>query len=67
MVGSMRSILQSLQASRTYATSHLEVLSRFEAYVKGFEIARASSGRILSSGEVSILKLSKKCLLRSRT
>lgn len=51
MVGSMRSILQSLQASRTYATSYVEVLSRFEAYVKGFEVARASSGRVLSSGE----------------
>jgi hypothetical protein len=51
MVGSMRSILQSLQASRAYATNHLEVLSRFEAYAKGFEIARASSGRMLSSGE----------------
>ncbi len=51
MVGSMRSILQSLQASRTYAANHLDVLSRFEAYVKGFEIARASSGRTLSSGE----------------
>jgi len=51
MAGSMRSILQSVQASRTYAATHLEALSRFEAYVKGFEIARASSGRILSSGE----------------
>ena len=51
MVGSMRSILQSLQVSKTYAVNHLEVLSRFEAYVKGFQIARASSGRIVSSGE----------------
>jgi len=51
MVGSMRSILQSVQASKTYAGNHLEMLSRFEAYVKGFEIARASSGRTLASGE----------------
>ena len=51
MVGSMRSILQSVQGSETYVASHLEALSRFEAYVKGFEIARASSGGMLSSGE----------------
>src|SRR5213592_1454640 len=62
MAGSMRSILQSVQASRTYAATHLEALSRFEAYVKGFEIARASSGRIRLQANVSIRKHSKKCL-----
>ncbi len=51
MVGAMRSILQSVQTSKTYVGNHLQALSRFEAYTKGFEIARASSGRTLSLGE----------------
>ena len=51
LVDSMKSVFQSVQASRGYTSNNMDVLSRLEAYVKGFEVARASSGRTLLSGE----------------
>ncbi len=51
MAESMKLVLQSVSTSRTYATNYLEYLARLEAYTKGFELGRASSGRTLLAGE----------------
>ncbi|MGD0318770.1 MAG: hypothetical protein ABSB56_03630 [Nitrososphaerales archaeon] len=50
MVESMKNILEAVRASRSYTPNHLESLARFEAYVKGFERARLSTGSLLFSG-----------------
>ena len=51
LVESMKLVLDAVRSSKQYSPNHLETLARFEAYVKGFEGARSSAGRILFSGE----------------
>ncbi len=51
IVMSMKLVLESVRASRSYTPNHMESLAKFETYVKGFEKARANGGVSLSSGE----------------
>jgi len=50
MAESMSLLLDALSASRAYSLNHLEALSRFERYVKGFEQTRPEVGKALFSG-----------------
>ena len=50
MVGSMKLLLESVQASKSYSPNHLESLAKFEKYVRQFEAAKSSSGPVLLSG-----------------
>lgn len=51
LAASMSSIVEAVQAAKSFSPSHLESLGRFERYVKGFEEARARAGRIIFAGD----------------
>jgi hypothetical protein len=51
MVESMKSVLDAVRAAKSYSPNHLDTLTKFEAYVKSFESAKAAAGGTLYSGD----------------
>lgn len=51
LADSMKLLLESVRASRSYSPNHVEELAKFESYVKGFERARSDIGKVLYSSE----------------
>jgi hypothetical protein len=51
MAESMKCIVDAVKASRTYSQNHMEALAKYEAYVKSFESAKSSAGKLLYSGD----------------
>jgi hypothetical protein len=51
MVTSMKQVLEGVRASRSYSPNHLEAFSKFETYVKNFEMAKSNAAGSLASGD----------------
>jgi hypothetical protein len=51
MSDSMKQLVETIKVSKSFTKGHNEALSKFQRYVSGFEAARSSTGKMLSSNE----------------